>query len=203
MPTTATSSNVINTIVLRDGTGNFNANMISLSGATANPTDVATKSYVDSSVTTGSKQWIIRDVKATGTNGGTFTSGAWQTRILNDLSGNAGTEVTLASNQITVVAGTYILTANAIAYRVDGHKARLFNVTDNSVMSIGTSSTSGSGTNATSTYSIITNYFTLAATKVLRIEHQCITTRATDGFGVATNIVGASEVYTSLVIQKI
>ena len=51
--TTATSSNVPNTIVLRDGSGNFTTNMITIDGTTTNPTDVATKSYVDSTASTG------------------------------------------------------------------------------------------------------------------------------------------------------
>lgn len=46
--TTATASNVVSTIVARDGSGNFTTTMITLSGTTTNATDAATKSYVDS-----------------------------------------------------------------------------------------------------------------------------------------------------------
>jgi hypothetical protein len=46
-------SNSINKIVLRDGFGNFQSNMITLLGTTTNPTDVATKSYVDTVVNLG------------------------------------------------------------------------------------------------------------------------------------------------------
>ncbi len=49
--TTATSSNTINTIVLRDGSGNFATNEITISGTVTNPTDAATKAYVDAAVT--------------------------------------------------------------------------------------------------------------------------------------------------------
>ncbi len=44
---TATSSNTPNTLVLRDSIGDFATHMITIDGTTTNPTDVATKSYVD------------------------------------------------------------------------------------------------------------------------------------------------------------
>lgn len=43
----ATSNNTNSTLVLRDGSGNFSTNMIAITGTPSNPTDVATKSYVD------------------------------------------------------------------------------------------------------------------------------------------------------------
>jgi hypothetical protein len=50
---TVTSGNTTNYIVSRDGSGNFSANMISLDGTPTNLTDVVTKSYVDTAITTG------------------------------------------------------------------------------------------------------------------------------------------------------
>src|SRR5205814_783162 len=41
------SNDIPNTLVLRDGIGNFVTNMISINGTVTNPTDVATKEYVD------------------------------------------------------------------------------------------------------------------------------------------------------------
>lgn len=48
--TTATSSNVANTIVSRDALGNFITTMITITGSVTNPTDVTTKAYVDAAV---------------------------------------------------------------------------------------------------------------------------------------------------------
>lgn len=50
---TLSSTDSPDNIVLRDSTGNFAANMISLNGVTTYNTDVATKAYVDSTVATG------------------------------------------------------------------------------------------------------------------------------------------------------
>jgi hypothetical protein len=47
------SSNTPGDIVVRDGSGNFQANMITLFGTTTNATDVATKAYVDSAISLG------------------------------------------------------------------------------------------------------------------------------------------------------
>jgi hypothetical protein len=49
----ATSVNTPNTIVLRDGSGNFTTNEITIVGSVTNPTDAATKAYVDSTVSSG------------------------------------------------------------------------------------------------------------------------------------------------------
>ena len=48
----------------------------------------------------------LKDVKAANTAGGTFTSGAFQTRTLNTVEGDASI-VSLAANQFTLQAGTY------------------------------------------------------------------------------------------------
>ena len=50
---------------------------------------------------------LIRDEKASGTTGGTFTSGAWQTRDLNTEVVDTGNHASVATNQITLAAGTY------------------------------------------------------------------------------------------------
>ena len=49
----ATSNDENNKIVLRNGSGNFTTNMITLNGTVSNSTDAATKSYVDTAVSTG------------------------------------------------------------------------------------------------------------------------------------------------------
>ena len=49
----ATNNDTGSTLVARDGSGKFSTNMITIDGTTTNPTDVATKSYVDAATTTG------------------------------------------------------------------------------------------------------------------------------------------------------
>ena len=148
---------------------------------------------------------ILTDQKASGTAGGTFTKSIWMTRTLNTITGN-GT-VTLLTNQFTMNAGTYIIDARTPAYRVDKHQCRLFNVTDNVAVDYGLNATSTSelallGTAATTAVSHLNTYLVLAAQKVMRIEHRCQTTEATDGFGQAGSF-GNNEVYCTVMITKI
>jgi hypothetical protein len=59
----------------------------------------------------------IKDEKSSGTASGTFTSGAWQTRTLNTVSGDTAM-VSLSSNQFTLGVGTYQIIAKAPAFDV-------------------------------------------------------------------------------------
>lgn len=153
-------------------------------------------SQVDTSITV-----LIKDVKSSGTAGGTFTSGSWQTRTLNTLE-NSRPWVSLVANQFALLAGTYLLEASAPAKQIQNHKARLRNITDSTDTSIGSSEQADNSTDITTTRSIIYCRFTITASKTFEIQHQCITTRSTDGFGSAGSF-GVSEVYTMVKITKL
>lgn len=137
---------------------------------------------------------LITDTKSANTSGGTFTSGSWQTRTLNTENVDTGNNASLASNQITLAAGTYRVRITVPAFAVSRHKAVLYNVTSGSDQLIGTSSFSAFSAAAT-TLSIITGRFTIASSTVFEVRHMCQSTKSTDGFGVESNF-GVSEVYT-------
>lgn len=141
-----------------------------------------------------------RDEKTQNTAGGTFTSGAWQTRTLNTEVSDVGGFGSLSSNQFTLSAGTYIISASAPAVVVNAHQTRLQNVTDNTTVLVGTSmqaSTAAGIVNRSEVHGV----FTVAASKALELQHQCATTRNTDGFGVAANFT--TEVYSIVELWKI
>lgn len=141
----------------------------------------------------------LSDAKTSGTDGGTFTSGAWQTRTLTTENSDTGSNCTLSSNQFTLDAGTYEIHATVPGYRVDGHKSRLYNISDTAIEIVGSAMRS-SGTGGTTT-SIISGKFTIASSKTFEIQHRCETTQATDGFGYAVGFT--SEVYTIVVLRKV
>lgn len=144
----------------------------------------------------------VRDEKASGTAGGTFTAGAWQTRTLNTVSTNTLTGSSLASNQITLPAGTYDVFARAPGYVVSYHQAKLRNVTDGSDAIIGTTENSGSS-EAKTTTSFVIGRFTIAGTKAFELQHYCSpTTVATYGFGYPVNF-GVIEVYAEIQIRRV
>ena len=144
----------------------------------------------------------VVDQKTANTAGGGFTSGAWQTRTLNTVQSDANSIVSLASNQITLQAGTYRVRAEVPAFNVAQHKARLRNVTDSTTTLVGISSyASDSGTVGTGTCSVIEGKFTIAGAKAFEVQHQCAVTKATNGFGVPSNFAEV-EIYTVVTIVK-
>lgn len=167
------------------GAGIVNANGLQVAGVAVTP--IAYLEY--------------RDEKAAGTDGGTFTSGAWQTRTLTVEAADAGGHGALASNQITLATGTYEAEIICPALRVDSHQAKLYNVTDAADTLVGTTAYTGNG-NTNMTNSIVTGRFTIAAPKVFEVRHRGQTTQATTGFGDAANF-GVVEVYTTARFWKV
>lgn len=134
---------------------------------------------------------VLEDQKSAGTNGGTFTSGAWQTRTLNtevyDPSGLMG----LASNQFTPTVNGWV-EWSAPARGVGAHKTRLYNVTGASVVAYGSSAYAESSTAVGASMSVGGGQ--VSAGVAYRIEHYGTVGRGADGWGVAQGT--GTEVYT-------
>lgn len=139
---------------------------------------------------------LIQDQKASGVAGGAFNSGAWRTRDLNTEVVDTGNYATLAANQITLSAGTYRVSASAPAWQVDGHTTRLQNITDGTTILVGTSSRAAAA-DSTVTRSWVVGRFTIAAAKVLELQHRCQASSAGSGFGTFAGL-GVNEIYSSI-----
>lgn len=143
---------------------------------------------------------ILRDEKTSGTAGGTATSGDWLVRALNTEVTDEGNHATLSNNQVTLVAGTYEIAAEAPAFRVGRHQIRWYNVTDDEVLVLGMnaqcSTTNGSTTNA-----VLTGRFTIALSKTFELQHRVYTTKSVNGFGLANS--WGTEVYSTVTLRKI
>jgi hypothetical protein len=147
----------------------------------------------------------IQDQKASGTDGGTFTQGAYQTRTLNTLVDPFGI-VSLASNQFTLQPGTYKIYAKAPAFGASGtisyHKAKLRNITDSTDTVIGSTERIFITTTSLTNASIVDGVFSISSAKVFEIQHRCAVTQTSTGFGAAATF-GDVEVYTQVEIQKL
>lgn len=132
----------------------------------------------------------VRDKKTQGTDGGTFTTGAWRTRDINEELADTANICSIASNQITLEAGTYRFNIRCYSHYVSLDQVRLYNTTTSAVILYGISGHAG-GVGQTSHCA---GRFTLAAQSVLEVQHYCYSTRATDGFGDACN--WGDEIYT-------
>jgi hypothetical protein len=145
------------------------------------------------SVSGGAPDVILEDQKASGTDGGTFTSGAWQTRTLNTEARDPSGLCTLSTNAFTfTVAGMVKWRAPASA--IGNHQSRLYNVTDAAEVKTGSSATQDSSGH-TQTDSV--GWALVSASKQYRLEHRCQTTHATNGFGQAASF-GSTEVYAAI-----
>lgn len=143
---------------------------------------------------------IVEEQQASGTNGGTFTSGAWRTRALNTLVRNANSIASLASNQITLPAGTYYFKYAATAFSVDDHQAKISNVTDSTDVSFGIASYARAAS-AGASNSEGSGVVTITASKTFALQHQCATTASGNGLGVGANF--GLEVFSRLEITRL
>ena len=142
----------------------------------------------------------ITDSKASGTSGGTFTSGAWRTRDLNTIEDDPDSIVTLASNQFTLGAGTYLIQWSAPAIKAGSHKTQLWDVTGSTDLAKGTSEYTASA-DSIQTQSFGFDIVTLAASNTFEIQHRTAITHATNGFGVPSSM--AAEKYAMVTIFKL
>jgi hypothetical protein len=145
---------------------------------------------------------ILQDQETQNTGGGAFTNGSWQTRVLNTVVKDTGSNVaSLSGNQFVLSAGTYEIDAIAPASAVDRHQLRLYNVTSSTVLVIGESIDADSTSPGTQNTAHLLGYFTVAASQTLALQHQCQTTNASNGLGVPANFT--TETYATVKLRKV
>lgn len=145
---------------------------------------------------------LYRSEFASGTGGGTFTTGSWVTVPLNAETVDQGNHGSIAASEITLEAGTYRYQFVVVGNQVNNFQGRLYNVSDAGPItgSYGSVGTSVSGT-ANNTQAIGFGRFTIASSKTIRLEAQCASTKTTDGFGNAGSF-GGGEVFSYLQLFK-
>lgn len=143
----------------------------------------------------------VRDQKAAATLGGTNAAGD-QVRTLNTVVTNTITGASLASNQVTLPAGTYRVFGRASAYAVNRHRARLYNVTDAANAILGSSEINNAA-DSVSNHSHFTGVpLVIAATKVFELRHFMQSFQVNSGLGVDSTD-GFPEVYSELIFWKV
>jgi hypothetical protein len=147
---------------------------------------------------------LLADQKTTGTDGGTFTLGAWRTRDLQTEVYD-GIGISIATNDFTIPAGNYLVRWNAPAFNVRAHQSRLYDVTNTAIIAAGSSEYSrnpeihagGNVSNKSFGFARLTP----SGDTAYRIEHYCEWTNTHYGFGDATGY-GPNELYTMVEIYK-
>ena len=144
---------------------------------------------------------IFNETQASGTNGGTFTSGSYVKRVLNTTVVNNITGCSIASSVITLPAGTYQVFATAQGSRVERHKLRLRNTTASTDLGLGQSMFSADANQVMNTSALQTS-FVLSVSSTIELQHQCQNTITTNGLGIPVSF-GDSEIYAQIAITKV
>lgn len=145
---------------------------------------------------------IVEDQKAANTDGGSATSGSFATRTLNTAVRNELPGASLSGSQVTLPPGTYLIQYGAPALGVEGHKARLRNVTDGSDVHIGETAKSDADALYANTWSRGLAVVTITTSKAFEVQHRVESSRVTSGFGEAAN-VGETEKYSYMWVWRV
>lgn len=130
---------------------------------------------------------IICDKKASSADGGTATSGAWRTRDLNTEIADPDGIVSISSNQFTLGAGTYLIKFFAPACQVEGHQAKLYDITGTADVELGSTEFSGQAVSMPQTISVGAAKVSISGNNVYEIRHRVSATKASVGFGVGAS----------------
>ena len=114
----------------------------------------------------------VSDQVASGVAAQANATGTWTTKRINTENHDDGSLCSIASNQITLAAGTYFCRiASPVHYEAGHHQARLRNITDTETALIGSSEYQHTDHDRGTQCSIITGQFTIAVETVFEVQH--------------------------------
>jgi len=176
---------------------------VNVSGLIANSSGVTTSSLTVTGNIYNTPQFaVFEEQQANGNAPSSYSAGTYSTRVLNTSVNNTITGSSLSSNQFTLPSGTYKIKAYCPNYAGGYSKAILYNVTTSSNMLYGINCyANGAASNVTSTFSIISNVFTIATTSTFAVKQYFSVSDSQMG-GVAASS-GQIETYTHVEITKL
>jgi len=178
-----------NLVLGSDGSATINqisSSSVFPAGGTGNPISVA----------------VICDEKSATTSGGDSSNhnGSWLKKDLNTELSDPDSIVSIASDQFTLSAGTYLINWSSPMYVSGRHQSRLYDVTGSTVLESG-SSEYNVYTSQICTRSFGSKIHTITSNNVYEIQHQTDNNRF-DGLGVESNM-GIPNIYTLVTIYKL
>lgn len=143
---------------------------------------------------------VIADQKTLGTDGGTFTAGAMRVRDLNTELSDPENIVAVADNKFTPIAGTYLILASAPAFKTQQHQCRLWDDTASEEIEMGSAEIAATAY-AAQTRSWVATVVTLDGETDIELQHECNTTYADRGMGIAGDM--NVEIYALVILIKV
>ena len=153
-------------------------------GGTGNPISVA----------------VIADEKSQSSQGGGSSTSFTKRELNTEISDPDGI-VSIASDQFTLSAGTYLINWSAPAYVAVRHQTQLYDATGSSVLKYGTSEYNASGSSVM-TRSFGSYIHTITSNNTYEIQHRVGNAHSPDGLGVEAGM-GNNNIYTLVVIYKL
>jgi len=150
----------------------------------------------------GEQLIVIREEQASGVSSGTFTSGAFRTRAVNTIAVDETGQVSLSSNQFTLPAGTYRISAKAEFFGSAANILRLQNITDAETTLLGLNDHCTVAANSDGHACHLDGLFAITASKTFELQQRCGLTQTTNGFGVSHSF-GVNEVFVHIELLKI
>lgn len=154
-----------------------------------------------SPATTATVGYIYHRVSS-GTNGGTFTSGSYQTRPLNTTDGDFSEFGTLACCAFTLESGKYHIEVDAYIEQARANKSKIYNTSDCTDAILGMTLFAGVNGEVTGFTTTLSGVVEISTTKTFELQHRGGTTVSTFGFGRASSF-GDEETYAIIKIEKI
>jgi hypothetical protein len=144
---------------------------------------------------------LLQDQKTSGTAGSIYSSNGWRKLNLNTIAHDDTGSVTVSSNNFTLPAGTYEISARSPFIRNGGGsyygcRLRLYNETDTAVILYGQSFIA----EIPSPDSTLIGKFSISASKTLSIYLYPVGSNMTNQ---AAGITGVSEIYTQVELRKV
>tara|TARA_R110000796_G_scaffold252537_2_gene387474 strand:+ start:24231 stop:28196 length:3966 start_codon:yes stop_codon:yes gene_type:complete len=151
--------------------------------ATADLTGAEITALIDGSIgdawRIGAEVVHVEDQKTAASKGGVATAVTWNVRDLNTLVTDDTGEASVASNRITLPAGTYECYIKAPARAVNHHRIKLYNYTDSADEILGGNAFAPvAGASFHSTNAIAVGVFTIATAKTFEIRHYTVSSGA-------------------------
>jgi hypothetical protein len=144
----------------------------------------------------------VRDQRASGTNGGSSIVGL-QVRTLNTVVSSGISGASLASNQITLPAGTYEMEGRVVGYNMGQSKVRL-RTAGGTLLLQSANSYAANATDGVQHDAVLVGRFTLGATTAVELAHESNRAQAGNGLGIGNAGVGSlPEIYADVMIWKV
>lgn len=138
----------------------------------------------------------LQDQRSSGTDGGASVATTWTKRVVNTEVVDTGNHASVASDVITLLAGTYRILARAVLNQSGVSKLRLRNTSDNTTAVIGMSYLNTTASDVSCTV-LLEGRFTIASTKNFELQYYAGTSKTVNGVGDAAGS-GETEIYTDI-----